>query len=234
MIELKCECQTCPVLATLREGGFRMADVAAFTCLFQPIAVAKDQTIFSHGAEARLIYALKTGTVKIVDDQGDGHGRIKRMVSSGSLFGLEAIQDSIYPARAVAVGQCTICAAPRGALVDSIGRRPDLALSLIRFLIRDGNAGYQQGATGGHRSARTKIAAFLFSLLPPDAAGAEPLPALALRLPLSRQEVGDLLGLSAETVSRAFTALRRRGVIQARGRRLVFSNVAELRRLAGS
>ena len=38
-----------------------------------------------------------------------------------------------------------------------------------------------------------------------------------LTLPMTRQEIGDYLGLSLETVSRSFTALRRAGLIEMNG-----------------
>ena len=53
-----------------------------------------------------------------------------------------------------------------------------------------------------------------------------------LQLPMSRYDIGDYLGLSSETVSRAFTALRRRGLISTYGRAVVLLRPDLLQRLA--
>jgi CRP-like cAMP-binding protein len=54
-----------------------------------------------------------------------------------------------------------------------------------------------------------------------------------LDLPMSRSDIGDYLGLSSETVSRTFTALRRQRLIAIEGRSIILQDVEALRALAG-
>ncbi len=177
------------------------------------------------------MYAVRAGNIKIIDDLQDGHSRIARLVQAGDLFGLEAVAEECYPLRAVAIGKCDICAAPREALLAAMTQRPELALALMRFLLRDAARNRGQIGAGGQRDACAKVASFLLSLLPSPTPGSSP---IALQLPLSRQEIGELLGLSAETVSRALTVLRNEGVARINGRRVVIRALSELRAKAGN
>ena len=56
-----------------------------------------------------------------------------------------------------------------------------------------------------------------------------------VRLAMTRQEIGDYLGLTIETVSRAFSSLRRDGVIAySKQDEVTVPNVCRLCRLTGS
>lgn len=53
-------------------------------------------------------------------------------------------------------------------------------------------------------------------------------PAGVIQLPLSRQQIADMLGLTIETVSRQLSGMKRQGVIALAGRRGVQIRDAEL------
>uniref|UniRef100_UPI00242FAE17 helix-turn-helix domain-containing protein n=2 Tax=Sphingobium TaxID=165695 RepID=UPI00242FAE17 len=72
----------------------------------------------------------------------------------------------------------------------------------------------------GRKNAREKIATFLLDMS--RRLAREGLPPLdRFDLPLSRQQIADVLGLTIETVSRQLTDLKRIGIIALPGRRMV-------------
>ena len=81
----------------------------------------------------------------------------------------------------------------------------------------------------GRKSAREKVATFLIDIgrrLRGDRDG-------VIALPLSRQQIADVLGLTIETVSRQMTDMKRQGLIDLVGRRGVrLVDEAALERLA--
>ena len=70
----------------------------------------------------------------------------------------------------------------------------------------------------GQMTAKEKIASFLMSMLGPrdcsTCVGRSARRRSAVKLLLRRYEIGDLLGLTPETVSRAFCTLQRARVIE--------------------
>jgi CRP-like cAMP-binding protein len=74
-------------------------------------------------------------------------------------------------------------------------------------------------------NALEKIAHFLREIARRTASGDR------MNLPMSRYDIADYLGLSSETVSRTFTALRQRGVIVTEGRFVNVLNPGALRQL---
>ncbi|NIX03894.1 MAG: helix-turn-helix domain-containing protein, partial [Gammaproteobacteria bacterium] len=54
-----------------------------------------------------------------------------------------------------------------------------------------------------------------------------------LKLSMSRQDIGDYLGLALETVSRLFSRLQEEGIISSQGRHVVIEDLPRLERVAG-
>ena len=80
------------------------------------------------------------------------------------------------------------------------------------------------------KDARMKVATFLLSLITADTPTSNG--TVNLTLPLSRQEISEVLELSPETISRTLSSFRREQLVMARGRRLVIQNRAGLEAVA--
>jgi len=81
-------------------------------------------------------------------------------------------------------------------------------------------------------SARERLACFLHDVHHRSHAGTEA-PGNVIHLPMSRIDIADYLGLTKETVSREFTALRQARTIRSRpGRQLEILDMARIRSLA--
>ena len=65
------------------------------------------------------------------------------------------------------------------------------------------------------KTAQERVAGFLVEMSARNAGSAE------VKLPMSRQDIADYLALSVETVSRALTQLKRRGMIRLTGTRQI-------------
>jgi CRP/FNR family transcriptional regulator len=77
--------------------------------------------------------------------------------------------------------------------------------------------------------AQNRLAAFLMSLSSRAARRGES--ATAIRLPMTGQDIGNYLGISAEGVSRAFAALVSSGAITKRSREIAILDMGQLKQL---
>jgi CRP-like cAMP-binding protein len=55
----------------------------------------------------------------------------------------------------------------------------------------------------------------------------------AMRNPYTQQQIADITGQTSVNVNRVFAELERKGVIAREGRKILFEDAAELRRIAG-
>ncbi len=220
------ECSDCPVLANALFQRLSAAPDAPLSCLFQRAHFRKNQILFFEGGQADHLFALNAGLVKLVKSLDHGRERIIRLLFPGDLFGLEALGESRYPLTAVVLEDAEICSVPCGQFFAFLRENPETSAEMIRLLLGELGQIRRQMITMSFKGAPARLAMFLVSLVPQNRP--DPGQPIALSLPLKSHEVGEILELSAETVSRSWRNLQERGLIEKRGRRLIVRDLPGL------
>ncbi len=224
-------CANCPVLKNSLYRSMSPEQIQTVGCVFRPARYHRNQILFFEGGIAQHLFALHSGLVKIVKSLENGKERITGVLFPGELFGLESLTDASYPLTAVALRDCEICAAPRDEFSGYMRSNPEIAIGMVRFLVEELKRVRTQVTDMSFKDARMKVATFLLSLIGPDGATSEN-GHMKLVLPLSRQEISEVLELSPETISRTFGHFRQEQMVVARGRHLVIQNRAALEAVA--
>jgi len=223
-------CSNCPVLKTSLFSSLSSEQVAELGCIFRPARYRKNQILFFEGGVAQHLFALHTGLVKLVKSLENGKDRITSVLFPGQLFGLEALSEPTYPITAITLRDSEICAASRDEVVAFLQSNPDISLGMVRFLVAEIGRVRNQVTDMSFKDARMKVATFLLSLVASDST--PPDGGTTLKLPLSRQEISEVLELSPETISRTLAAFRKQQLIIARGRQLTVQNFVGLQSAA--
>jgi CRP/FNR family transcriptional regulator len=131
-----------------------------------------------------------------------------------------------------------LCCLPRDRFKALLADHPDVERRLLALANKDLEDTHNWLLTIGRKNAMEKVATFLVWLLKKQhraqprflRVSSEPI----IELPLSRQEIGDVLGLSLETVSRHMTKLRQARAIRLdpKGHRVFVEDFDMLERLA--
>ena len=155
-----------------------------------------------------------------------GCATISRTLEDGrrQMVGLLLPSDFIgRPGRAVAaydieaVSDVTLCRFERRAFEGIVRRSPNVGNRLLTMTLDELDLARDWLVLLGRLTARERVAHFLITLVRREttAAGLEVTSgAVTLHLPVSRDTIADSLGLTIETTSRQFTALRRDGLIR--------------------
>jgi len=223
-------CSNCPVLKTSLFSSLSSEEVSQLGCVFRPARYRKNQILFFEGGVAQHLFALHSGLVKLVKSLENGKDRITGVLFPGQLFGLEALSDPTYPLTAVTLRDSEICAASRDEVVIFLQSNPGIALGMVRFLVAEVGRVRAQVTDMSFKDARMKLATFLLSLVASDLTPHNG--RVTLTLPLSRQEISEVLELSPETISRTLASFRKQQLIVARGRHLTIQNFEGLQSAA--
>jgi len=180
-------------------------------------------TLLHEGDPARRIMEVVDGAVMLTKLLADGRRQVVELLGPGDVFGL-AFEDA-YACSAETLTTATIATHERSALE----RDPVLGARLLRRFEAQLCAMHSHALVLGRMSALERVAFFLLRLMPETMAGA------TLHLAMTRQEIADFLGLTLETVSRAFSELKRRGLVAlARADEVRIQDRGSMQRLAGT
>lgn len=162
----------------------------------------------------------------------NGARQIPALLLPGDICDLDALHLDRLNWATLAVTRCTVAAVPREGLLTLMDRYPGLREGVYRIAAVENALGTEWTVCLGRRSARERLAHLLCELLARlqavRAAGDS-----GFTLPLTQEEIADVLGLTAVHVNRMLQTLRGEGLVQLRGRRLHVPDTEALRRLAG-
>jgi CRP/FNR family transcriptional regulator, anaerobic regulatory protein len=143
----------------------------------------------------------------------DGRRQIIGFAGPGHFLGLAGATNIVS---AETMEPVKLCRFTRAAMAQIFTEFPQLERKLLDVTMHELVLGQQQMLLLGRKTAMERIASFLLSWAARESLCAEgnlPRPGARLKLPLSRTDLADHLGLTIETVSRSLSALRRDGLI---------------------
>jgi CRP/FNR family transcriptional regulator len=172
--------------------------------------VEPHRAFLSEGEPAEHLFNITAGTVKVFKLLADGRQQITGFLFPGDFLGLSSNDRYAYSAEAVT--PVTYCRFARKKLEQLLANFPQVEHKLLGIASNELAAAQDQMLLLGRKTALEKVASFLLMLSRRrEKAGLAPNP---VRLPMTRADIADYLGLTIETVSRVMTQLRKSGAIQ--------------------
>ncbi|GAN76981.1 transcriptional regulator cAMP-binding AadR/Crp/Fnr [Acidisphaera rubrifaciens HS-AP3] len=171
---------------------------------------AKGQVFIEQGAAAEDFFNVTSGTVKLYKLLPDGRQQITGFAGTGHFLGL-AVTDT-YTFSVQAIEPVRACRFSRSRLRRLMDDCPQVEERLLRTACQELIAAQEQILLLGRKSAQERLATFLLGW----SRQADPRapPAERVRLPMTRGDIADHLGLTIETVSRTFSRFRADGRIR--------------------
>lgn len=164
--------------------------------------------LFFEGQEARNIYRVETGVLRLTRLMEDGRRQVIAFGYPGDVVGFPS--DGEYHTDCEALLPTTVVVHNRTALESANGDAA-LHMSLLQAALREISAMQDHFLMLGRKSASERVASFLCVLS--ERVG-EPLGGFVqFDLPMSRSDIADFLGLTTETVCRTLTQLRKSKLI---------------------
>lgn len=184
--------------------GARRLDEIDFLASIAKIAdIRAGQSFIREGDPAAHYVLVTAGTARLCKALPDGRRAITAFAGPGDFLGLAATGH--YAATAEAMEPVRIARYKRAEMAAATVTFPSLAGLMLLALSNELAAAQSHILLLGRMTAREKLAAFLIGRV--IGRGRD------LALPFARIDIADYLGLTTETVSRAFSALKRDGMI---------------------
>ena len=203
-------CDNCGARALSVCGSLDDADLARLDSLAEHVTLGAGDVLTRQGDVAAHVFNITSGSVRVFKLLADGRRQITGFLFAGDFLGLASAEAYVFSAEAIE--PATACRFRRSEYRALIRDRPTLETALLDRATHELAAAQNQMVLLGRKTALERVASFLLDLQAQDPA--RPGPADHIRLPMTRSEIADYLGLTIETVSRVLTRLKTEGVIR--------------------
>ncbi|MDF2603968.1 Crp/Fnr family transcriptional regulator [Sphingomonas sp.] len=219
-------CAACAARDTTVCASFADRELTALHGIGRRRVLKAGQVLIWAGDPAAVCANLVSGVLKVVREDPGGRAQIVGLLFPGDFVGelfVEQARETV-----VALVDADLCLYPRRALEPVLAAQPGAEGLLLRRAMGTLAEARRWMLMLGRRHAPEKVAAFLLDMHRRLGVGDR------VDLPMGRGAVGEVLGLTIETVSRQMTALKAAGLIALPGGRQVrLLDRAALARIAG-
>lgn len=193
--------------------------------------VRRGEYLFHCGAPFHALYGVRAGSFKTVLLTEDGREQVTGFHMAGEVLGLESVGSENCGSDAIALEDSEVIEIPFAELDALACREPALQRELFRLLAGEIQRERSLMLLLGSMRAEERLAAFLLNLSKRLAARGWSATHFILRM--TREEIGSLLGLKLETVSRILSRFQAEGLISVRNRDVSILELCALKAVIG-
>ena len=164
----------------------------------------------------RSLYAIRTGSFKSYVSTIDGQEQIVGFHLPGDIIGFDALAKQSYTSNTVALETAMVCELPYATLDTMADRFPKLRQQIMSHMSAEISENHNMMMLLNKRTAQERLLHFLTHLASRFAergySGKE------FNLTMTRNEIGNYLGLTVETISRLLTRFQKEQLIKVDGK----------------
>jgi CRP/FNR family transcriptional regulator len=225
-------CMTCPVREEHLFCNLTAPAVQKLNDIKSTAMYPKSAMLFIEGQQPRGVFVLCAGKAKLSTSSSEGKTVITKISGAGDVLGLNAtISNRPYEVTAEMVepGQANFIT--RDALLHFLREYGEVAVRVAEQLSRNYYTAYEEIRTLGLTNSPAERLAKVLLEWVSHVKNGDP---LQMKLTLTHEEIGEMIGTTRETVSRLFSEFKKKQLVQLKGATLVIRNKGALEEMIHS
>jgi CRP/FNR family transcriptional regulator len=211
------ECERCPVRARAICGTLLVDALPGLATRGRHRSVARGQTLLWEGDESLFVANVIEGVLKLSTSTGDGREQIVGIVYPSDFIGRPFGKHTNHSVTALT--DAKVCLFTRAEFDAFAEDHPELEHELLKRTLGELDRARNLMLLLGRKTAEERVATLLLEMASRLGARTSDGAPEQFELPIGRQQMADILGLTIETVSRQLTRMRGSGLIDLPGRR---------------
>jgi CRP/FNR family transcriptional regulator len=227
---LRVRCATCSMHQLCLPMGLDAADMDRLDRIIgRRRKITRGGNLFRIGDPFSNLYAIRFGHFKTYQLNPDGGEQITGFQMAGELLGMDAISTDRHHCSAEALENSEVCEIPFAGLEKLFGDMPTLLRHFHRMMSQEITREQSVMLLLGNMPATQRFAAFLVNLA--SRYEARGYSAHSFQLRMSREEIGNYLGLTIESISRLLSKFKKEGLLRVSNREIELLNPALLKQI---
>ena len=225
---LRARCSTCSMHQLCLPMGLDVGDMDKLDQIIgRRRKVLRGATLFRIGDPFVNLYAIRLGHFKTYQINPGGEEQVTGFQMAGELLGMDAISADRHHCNAVALEDSDVCEIPFSSLEQLLGEMPTLLRHFHRMMSQEITREQSVMLLLGNMQATQRFAAFIVNLA--SRYEARGYSGLKFQLRMSREEIGNYLGLTIESISRLLSKFKKEGWLRVSNREIEILNPAMLK-----
>ncbi len=219
-------CENCGARVTSTFATLTVAETEELSQTKSCQMLERGAVVFEEGQYPRGLHCIHHGHLKLVRFGPDGREQIIRFAGAGDTIGYAAmITGGQYTISAIAVEPSSVCFVPSDLIHRYIRENTHLALRIMQLMSHELQDTERRVVELAQKSVRERVAEALLVLK--ETFGTEE-DGETLNMPLTREEIADVVGTAPESLIRMLGELKADDVIETVGRRIRLKNIKAL------
>lgn len=200
------DCRNCGIRDMVLFADLNEHDFGMIHAPIDDLEFKQGEMLYDEGRVANGIFTLRTGMIKLVRVTADGRQRIVRVLRPGDVVGLEALAASQYDSQAMALTDVSVCRIPVEVIHKLGANSQRLHFKLMQKWQQTLKDADDWLADLNFGTARQRVSNLILKMRNPSDGQIATL--------FARDDMGAMLDLKLETVSREVSRLIREDVIK--------------------
>ena len=176
------------------------------------------------------VYAVRSGAIKGYRLTGDGQEQVTGFYFPGEIIGMDGISKDKYASSAKALETAAVCEIPFNRLEELSTQIPSMQRHFFQLMSQEITTDQHLITLLSKNSAEERIASLLISISARNAR--RNLSKTSFRLPMSRTDIGNYLGLTVETVSRVMSRFNKQDLVAVDSKEITLLDLDGLKKVA--
>ena len=193
--------------------------------------IRRGSALYRRGDEFKSLYVIWLGSLKSTVASDDAREQVAGFHMAGDMVGFDGLEGGSHACDTVALEDSEVCVFPYNQIDEAMATLPALRRQFHRLMSREIVRKHGLMLMLGSMDAHERLAGFLIDLS--DRFELRGYSSREFVLRMTRAEIGSLLGITVETVSRVMSQFAKDGLIGLRGaKEVAIADPVRLRRLA--
>lgn len=229
--DFQVSCGNCRLNSICLPLALESDDIAQLDSIIQRSKpLQKNQHLYREGDDFQSVFAVRSGTLKAYRTTDDGREQVTGFYFPGEIVGMDGIANNTHASSAKALETAAVCEIPFSSLEKLSAMMPNLQRHFFQLMSHEITEDQQLITLLSKNSADERVAALMLSISGRNAR--RKLSATQFRLPMSRVDIGNYLGLTVETVSRVFSRMQKMDVLRVDNKEIEILDIDGLRKMA--
>jgi len=173
----------------------------------------KKSVVFHEGSSKEAVYFIKEGLVKTYKTDSNGNEQIVSILQQGEMFPHTGFfNPDPYPATAETIVDTTLLVIPVKAFEHLVQETPAMAMKIMRVMSEKIKELQEKIQELAGQDVQDRTISFFIKLA--EQYGKEQGDMIVIHLPMTHQDIANVIGTSRESVNRMLNQLRKEGIME--------------------